>query len=872
MKLAIQALGTCQDPAVAGGKAVGLARLLQAGFRVPSGFCVTTEAYQEVCTRVRLHPQREWEDLRGLTGAQRKDALSRIRAKLANFIWPAQWSLDLEEAMAKIVPGTVSSWAVRSSATNEDAADISAAGLYRTELGVAIPDVAKAVWRCWESLWEERLFDYYAAKPATLPAPAMAVIVQPMIDARVSGVAFSRHPIAGRDNEILINAVPGLAEPLVSGRVTPDEYVVTRSSGDDGTVSRRHVSAKPLFVLLAQDGTVFERSAEQQEHRPSLTDEEAVQVAVSVQEIEQVWRMPVDVEWALDSDRLWLLQARPISSRAAGDRLMDHQCDWSRANFKETLPDLPSPLGLSFLEAFMEDFIVRHYRDLGCVIPEGWSAVRIIEGRPFINVTLLQSFQAQLGGHPELVTEQMGGEGRTPPIEPGRLPAWKLVRGYFQMHRKIRRALRRAPAWFEELKRTARAQLEDPLSTLRPAELIRRAEWLGDRLRLGECTFAIVAAVGQAQQVLGLLLPRWLGPDWRTMLNAALQGRETIISARQVQWLRQIGERARQEARAAAFFLAEPWAPASYRERLAGTNCLAELKSFLDDYGHRAIGESDLMTPRFTEDPSYLLDVIRRHVVEASRETAQQAALRQRRDGAAALECIRRRCGWRYHRWMTFRWWYRKLCRACDLREANRHHLMYYAAATRRLALALGRRLAAEGRLSHPDDVFFVTVDEFRELACEPPTRDWNALVTERRAMHQTHADKAVPDFVPARDEGPRMSEGPLNVDGMLRGVPIGAGVVEGRVAVVRGKEDIGKVRQGDIIVTAVIDPGMASLFGLAGGVIVDMGGTLSHGAIIVREYGIPAIVNVGHATSVLKDGEHVQLNATEGRVYRSSA
>jgi pyruvate,water dikinase len=197
---------------------------------------------------------------------------------------------------------------------------------------------------------------------------------------------------------------------------------------------------------------------------------------------------------------------------------------------------------------------------------------------------------------------------------------------------------------------------------------------------------------------------------------------------------------------------------------------------------------------------------------------------------------------------------------------------MYYATATRRLALALGRRLEARGRLSHPDDVFFVTAQEFGALACEPPTRDWSALVAERRAMRQSHAAKTVPDFVPARDSPHITSQGPLNADGMLHGVPIGAGVVEGRVALVRCKEDIGKVQQGDIIVTAVIDPGMASVFGLAGGVIADMGGTLSHGAIIVREYGIPAVVNVAHATSVLKDGERVKLNATEGLVYPSSA
>ncbi|HEX2055544.1 MAG TPA: PEP-utilizing enzyme, partial [Nitrospiraceae bacterium] len=263
------------------------------------------------------------------------------------------------------------------------------------------------------------------------------------------------------------------------------------------------------------------------------------------------------------------------------------------------------------------------------------------------------------------------------------------------------------------------------------------------------------------------------------------------------------------------------------------------------------------------------LEVIRRHVADASGPTADQTGARQRRERKAL---IRRRCGWRYDRWLIFRWWYRRLCRACELRESNRHHLMYYATATRRLALALGRQLAAGGRLSDPEDVFFVTAEELRTLASDPRARDWKALVAERRASRRRHAATTVPDFIPAKDSRHMRDENSLSVDGIFHGIPIGAGIVEGRVTLVRGMEDIGKVRQGDIIVTEVIDPGMASVFGLAGGLIADMGGTLSHGAIIVREYGIPAIVNVAHATSRLRDGERVKLNATEGTAHRTSA
>jgi pyruvate,water dikinase len=197
---------------------------------------------------------------------------------------------------------------------------------------------------------------------------------------------------------------------------------------------------------------------------------------------------------------------------------------------------------------------------------------------------------------------------------------------------------------------------------------------------------------------------------------------------------------------------------------------------------------------------------------------------------------------------------------------------MYYATAVRRLILLLGRQLAAAGRLSAHEDVFFLTTGEFRRLAEEPPALDWKALVAGRRAARESYAKTTVPDFLPALESRQMRDETSDGAAGLLYGVSVSAGMAEGRVAVVRGTEDIAKVRQGDIIVTAVIDPGASALFGLAGGLIAEMGGTLSHGAIIVREYGIPAIVNVAGATRVLKDGEYVKVNATDGVVRRFPA
>jgi pyruvate,water dikinase len=232
-----------------------------------------------------------------------------------------------------------------------------------------------------------------------------------------------------------------------------------------------------------------------------------------------------------------------------------------------------------------------------------------------------------------------------------------------------------------------------------------------------------------------------------------------------------------------------------------------------------------------------------------------------------ALKEIRRRFGWRMPLWMVFQWWYRRLCRYLSLREANRHHLMYVSSATRRLMLALGDSLAARNVVTSASDIFFLTAEEIRRLLAEEG-RDWNALVAVRRAEHAHYPEEHAPDFIGPRLEQPR-SIGDQAGEKCLKGIPISAGYVEGRVRVITTSDDFRKVARGDILVVPVIDPAMAPLLGLAGGLVIEMGGTLSHGAIIAREYGLPTVANVPLVTRVLKDGDLVAVDASHGEVRR---
>jgi pyruvate,water dikinase len=693
---------------------------------------------------------------------------------------------------------------------------------------------------------------------------SMAVVIQPLIHARAAGVAFSRHPILRQHDRVIVNAVPGLGAVLVSGEAPADEFqVLVNETTGERVIGQRRVVKKDYKLEVATVGTHAEELGEEEGLRPSVNDEEVLAVASLVRRAEEQFGHPVDVEWAIDQDGLWLLQARPITSIRSSAEFTNDECEWSRTNFKETLPELPSILGLSFLQDFMENIFLNNYRQLGCEIPPGVSAVRIYRGRPYINLTLFQSFVSQLGGDPATIHEQIGGEAPQGPAPTPRLPWWKLLRAVVIAWWKIRQGAARAPAWFAEMKQLAATHRAERLADLEPAELLRRGDAIGRRLRACDLTFGIASGVAQGLHVMQWLLPRLLGEGWRAELNAALQGQGNVISAVQVSRLSQLADLAREEVAVLSFFLAEPWAPAKLRVRLKGTRFLQAFDEYLQEFGCRAVGESDVGTPRFSEDPSYLLGVIRFYLRTPPSDSAADLRARQERTRREALARIRRSCG--AMRWFIFQFWYRRLCRYLALRESNRHHLMFLCAASRQVFLALGGRFTQRGQLKANEEIFFLTHEEIRELA-QDSTKTGIEIVESRRAERNRQAALSVPDMLPwTEDRGDQTAR---QVD-HWRGIPISAGHIEGPVRIIRSASDLQRIKPGDVLVVSAIDPGFAVLFGLAAGLVAEMGGTLSHGAIIAREFGLPTVTNIASATQLLRDGERVEVDATRGLVRR---
>ncbi|MGH7146868.1 MAG: PEP/pyruvate-binding domain-containing protein, partial [Nitrospiraceae bacterium] len=667
----------------------------------------------------------------------------------------------------------------------------------------------------------------------------------------------------------VINSVAGLAAALVDGRVTPDQYVVeTAENSQPILICERTVTGQTQAFQVTGQGLCEVPLSDDAVGRATLSDDQLFDLARTAKQIEKTFGHPVDLEWLYDDHGLWLLQARPISGLTRSPQLTNDDCEWSRANFKETMPELPSPLGLSFLELFMERYILSPYRRMGCRIPEGISSVRTFQGRPYINMTLFHSLITQLRGDPSLLVEQMGGEvlARVPEAHP--IGWFALARAGVVMMAEMRKAVKNGPAWFADMKEMAAEHRADRLRTVSGEDIALRLDAIAQWLNEHELTFGIAGGVSQCLQALGGLLPRWLGKDWKALLNGALQGQAAAISAQQIVRLAEIADMVRRDPKATSWFTAEEWDPVEVHRRLEGADVLRAFNRYLEDYGHRGVGESDVMAPRFADRPDLILAVLRTQILAPTSAPPADILQRQTVVRERALTEIRARFGWRFHRWAIFSWWYRRLCRFFALREANRHHLMYYSAAARSLLLRLGEWLVERGRLSSQEDIFYLTI-EARAALLAGGSSDWRGVIQARRAERDRYATMSVPDTIRDWKAVVRGTDAPSPVasEGIFHGIPISAGQVMGPARLVRSMEDWSRVCLGDILVVSVIDPGMAPLFGVAAGLVAEMGGTLSHGAIIAREYGLPAVANVPGITTRLKEGDRISLDAERGEI-----
>ncbi len=871
-----------EDLPLAGGKGANLGALMAVGLPVPPGFVVTTAGYRAFVEQNRLAPfiEQALESAELDNPAALELISQQIRDRFVQGIVPEVLAAAIREAYAGL--GGSIPVAVRSSATAEDLPDLSFAGQQDTYLNiVGSAAVLEAVVRCWGSLWTARAIGYRARNGISQDQVALAAVVQQMVQSEASGVLFTANPLTGKRDETVIDATIGLGEALVSGQVDPDHYAVDRSSGQ---IVSKTLGAKALSIRGTTGGgtvTLDESAAERQ----ALPDAQIMELVRLGETAARAFGGPQDMEWAWADETLYIVQSRPITSLyplPAGAKPDPFEVYFSFGVWQGML-DPYTPLGrdvFSYLIAGMAKGFQIQLR------PADQRVFLEAGERIFVNITELlrneigrniagifissidpvsrETFQALLED-PRLALKPFGMGARLQ-IARGVAPVLLNVLYALLFPRQGRaRQLRKIEAALEMVRRRcATDSLAELGSSMDEVMLIMPS------ILLHHLLSGVIA--GQAPLQLLLRLAAGL-PGGAELPLELTRGLPHNVTTEMDLALWQTASAIRADTATAAYF-SETETDRLVAEYRAGTLpavAQAAVAKFLDRYGLRGVGEIDMGRPRWIEDPAHVFQVLKSYLQITAEEQSPEAvfvkgserALQAKAEMIAAFR--RERGGWFKARLAG--WLAERVRELGGLRETPKFVIVRMLGQVRLALLARGEQLVAEGALQRADDLFFLHLDELRALGNRQP-RDWQGLVAERRAAYQRELRrKRMPRMM--LSDGLSFYDGAVSGgDGVntLSGSPVSPGMVEGVVHVVLNPQGEQLV-PGEILVCPATDPAWTPLFLAAGGLVMEVGGMMTHGSVVAREYGIPAVVGVVDATTRLQNGQKVRVDGSSGRV-----
>jgi pyruvate,water dikinase len=863
-----------------GPKAESLRRLSGAGLPVPDAQFLGADAYRE-------HAKRAGVDALLLSeGAETLDAAA-VRAALESTPVAESVVAELAAMHRALGGGPV---AVRSSGSAEDMPEASFAGQHGTYF---VPDgerLADAVRECWASLYSDRAARYREHAGIVHDGVAMAVIIQRLVPAASAGVAFTVDPIDGSDR-VLVESCFGIGEALVSGKVSPDAFTFER----EGLVlTRSSNGTKPLRIVAGDDGRVTEERVDAvTAAKPSATEATAREVAALALEAERVFGAPVDVEWAFDGETVWLLQARPVTTlggvRAAAEspvlkvagRFTEtapgvEPVVWSNVNTGEILPDVASPMTWTIIHGHAQHVFGGLFDALG-VHMDAQQSIGLVGGRIYFNLSLLRESIAHLpfidtdltlGGMQEYVELPVAAKGGKPRLL-AVLRAGVAMPGYFGRHtaRKARRFIASVRAENASTEAALAAGLDETEALALFQRLMGKFDSFNDAL-----AFMMVGMGGFG--VLAGLTKRWLGDETGAVSNRLVSGRGGVASAEAGHAMWALGTLA--GARTGVRECVEAgggWREVRARlERTDGADAqaaagfLAAWDEFMSVHGHHRRGELEFANPTWSETPDYVLGIVRGYLARG--EGADPIANYDARAAEAdvvASECraalrdpVRRAVFDRVLQWGR---------NGAVIRENVKSEIIRWLVSVRYTLLALADNLVEDGVLSDREDVFYLRWEEVAPIVAGPQSQDWRSIVAARRAEHDRLAALTPPPVVIGEWDEDEASWVVRSDSRMLRGMSVSAGVARGPARVFLSADTDETVLPGEILVAPFTDPGWTPYFVPAAGIVMDMGGLLSHGSIIAREYGIPAVVNVGPATRLITTGQIIEVDGDAGVV-----
>ena len=869
------------DEKTVGHKAASLVRLKRIGLPVPAGFFITAPFYREHLERNKLisHIQSVADIRTGTDPAKISALLSGLQEAIIKAPMTEMQRLDIETHYRSLGAKRI---AVRSSATAEDLPEHSFAGQYESYLGISsLSECIEAVKNCWSSLWTLRAFDYRRQNNIDHLKVDMAVIVQELVSADTSGVIFTADPLTGRRESIVIEACFGLGDALVSGKVTPDRFM------HDKKKHKLHtwlISEKKIEHVLDDNGTVKEQAiSEEKSKTRTLSKKQIKRLAKFGQKIEVEFGCPQDIEWTIKDNRIWLLQSRPITNLPTPkEKSWEERQVWSNIGAQEVLPDVVTPATLSLIENLTETMFDPALRAL-CLDRGDHPYYGVLAGRVYFNANIWiavinalpvardYDFSEEVGSEPGLhkiiEIEKTMTDDDLPELNFKRfrffLKIPLLILGWLaNTHRKGQSIIDQSK------KMNDKWQSVDPAS-LSAEQIVSNCKSVITNFR-DLCSKALyLFGVMAAYPALEIVCSKWL-PDQQQCAKRLLAGLGVMEDANSGLDLWQLALVVDSNPQLRDTILSnDDWQTINHKlpQTKSGSEFLERWDEFMDRHGFHCRAEIELFNARWAETPDYILSLLRSYIGSIGKTDPLENHARSEQQREQLAQKCRKSLRNPLKR-MFFNYLLARAQSGSVFRENVKCEIVRLIRNLRIMLIEVGRKLHNELIIKNPEDIFFLKLEELEPVIQGRASFDVTATITERRAEYEHWQTVTPPSTIVGQYDPQKSAPEPLDTDAeVLKGLAVSAGIATGKARVILRTDEQQQVLPGEILVAPFTDPGWTPYFVPAVAIVMDQGSLLSHGSIVAREYGIPAVVNVGYATKIIKTGQKIQVDGNQGVV-----
>lgn len=851
---------------VVGGKGANLGELARIeGIRVPDGFCISTEAFKRIMGETSsLH---EYLVQLSLLKVEDRDKIAELSAELRRIIEGIAIPQDIHEAITRHLSrlGENNAYAVRSSATAEDLPTASFAGQQDTYLNIIGEGaILKHISKCWASLFTERAVTYRLQNGFDHRKVELAVVVQKMVFPQAAGIMFTADPITGNRKVLSIDASFGLGEALVSGLVNADNYKVR-----NGEIIDKKVSTKKLAIYAVKEGGTKQQAIEpEQQNRQALKDEQILLLAHMGRQIEEHFGQPQDIEWCLADELFYMVQSRPITTLYPIPEANDQENHvYISVGHQQMMTDPMKPLGISVRQLTAGRpmyqaggrMFVDVAQDLASPARRNMLVNVLGDSDPLIKGALTTILEREdfIKSSPDEPAEQGPGKSNQGPPPPN----YQVLNEYDPAI--VAHLIQRSQSSLEALKQNIQTKSgADRLDfILEDLQALRKS--LSDPQSFGVFMSAMNASTWINQN-----MEKWLGE--KGVADTLTQSVPNNVTSEMGLALLDVADVIRPYPRVVMYL--QQVKDDDFLDELVKLNGGQEARdaidAYLDKYGMRCVGEIDITRPRWREKPTTLVPLllgnIKNFAPGESQRRFEQGRLRALKKEEELLDRLKQLPDGEQKAEETKRM-IDLVRNLIGYREYPKYDIVSRYFVYKQALLKEAERLVQAGVLHEKEDIYYLTFEELHEAV---RTHQLDTSLISRRKDEYKHYEKLTPPRVITSDG--EIVTGAYKREnlpaGAIVGLPVSSGVIEGRARVILNMADA-DLEEGDILVTAFTDPSWTPLFVAIKGLVTEVGGLMTHGAVIAREYGLPAVVGVDNATKLIKDGQRIRVNGTDGYV-----